>query len=159
MVDQETELDGFISATKQAREWLQRLQQLTQSIENLHRQTLMAVNIAEAKKLSAVIDAQVAEHQTTAGQVRTALKHLGQQAATTTDRRIHAATVAKLGKEFLERMVAFREMQTTYQLKYKSQLERQYLIVRPTATRVELDRLGDVESPLVLSQQVLPQFS
>lgn len=150
----EADLETFIVQTRQVREWLSRLKQLTQSIENMHRQTLMAVSIDEAKKLTAMIDAQVAEHQTTAGQVRNALKHLGERAATTRDKRIQAVTVQKLGKEFLERMVAFREMQTTYQSKYKSQLERQYLIVRPTATRVELDRLADVENPLVLSQQV-----
>lgn len=154
----QVDLETFIFQTRQVREWLSRLKQLTQSIENMHRQTLMAVSIDEAKKLTAIIDAQVAEHQTTAGQVRNALKHLGERAATTRDKRIQAVTVQKLGKEFLERMVAFREMQTTYQSKYKSQLERQYLIVRPTATRVELDRLADVENPLVLSQQVQKQI-
>lgn len=151
----EADLESFITQTRQVREWLSRLRQLTLAIENLHRQTLMAASIEEAKKLTAMIDAHVAEHQTTSSQVRDALKKLGERAATARDKRIRAVTVQKLGKEFLELMVAFREMQTTYQSKYKSQLERQYLIVRPTATRVELDRLGDVENPLVLSQQVL----
>ena len=154
----ESDLEAFIALTSQAREWLARLKQLTSSIENLHRQTLMAVSIEEAKRLTAIIDAQVAEHQTTASQLRNALKQMGERAATSRDRRIQAATVQKLGKDFLERMAAFREMQTVYQEKYKSQLERQYLIVRPTATRVELDRLADAENPLVLSQQVYFQY-
>lgn len=150
----EEELGKFLKQAKQAKESLERLKQINHQIENLHRQILLAVSLEEAKSLSSQVDAQVAEHQTTATQLRNLMKILGEKAATTTDRRIQATRVHSLSKDFLEQMSAFRDMQTRYQLKYKNQLERQYLIVRPQASRVELDRLGDVENPLVLSQQM-----
>lgn len=143
-------LEAFVSQTRQIRDWLAQMKQLTRTTENLHSQTLIAANIEEARKLTAMIDAQVAEHQATTYRLRDALKQLREQAVTA----IQNAMLQKLYKELGEQMSAFREMQTKCQEQYKRQLKRQYLTVCPAATRAELDSLTASENQLVLSEQV-----
>jgi t-SNARE complex subunit (syntaxin) len=54
-------------------------------------------------------------------------------------------------------MSKFQSMQSLYQGKYRQQLERQYLIVKPQATKEELDRLthgGSADATVLLNQQI-----
>jgi t-SNARE complex subunit (syntaxin) len=158
------QMEDFARHVDEVRDALTRLGSTIALVENLHRQTLLATDLAEAKRLGAAIDGAVSEFQTGSQQAKHLLRQLADSTATATPAgkrqdRIRASTVSKLSRDLVDKLAAFREMQTTYQAKYHGQLERQYLIIRPQASRAELDRLADVANPLVLSQQVSLTFN
>ena len=69
-VSGEDEFEQFIGLRKRAKECLSRMSSLTSSVENLHRQSLLAANIEESNRIAVSIDTQVAEYQTTITQLR-----------------------------------------------------------------------------------------
>lgn len=75
-------------------------------------------------------------------------------AATPSDMRMRRTQQAKNAKKFIEVMRKYQDMQSMYKGKYKGQLERQYLIVKPGATKEELARLTESDGAAVLTQQV-----
>jgi t-SNARE complex subunit (syntaxin) len=74
---------------------------------------------------------------------------------TSSDMRIRRTQQAKQAKRFIELMKKYQDMQNLYKSKYRAQLERQYLIVKPMATREELDRVVGADGANVLTQQML----
>jgi hypothetical protein len=66
----EDEFEQFIGLRKKAKECLSRMALLTTSVENLHRQSLLAANIDDSNRIAISIDTQVAEYQTTITQLR-----------------------------------------------------------------------------------------
>lgn len=73
--------------------------------------------------------------------------------------RIRRTQQAKQAKRFIELMKKYQDMQNLYKSKYRAQLERQYLIVKPMATREELDRVVGADGANVLTQQMLFSMS
>lgn len=115
--------------------------------------------------MSKAIDEFTSKVNDQANSVRRILKAVSEESnqlaetgkVTSSDLRIRRTQQAKQAKKFIELMKKFQEMQGLYKGKYKQQLERQYLIVKPTATREELDRLvegGDAGSVTMISQQL-----
>lgn len=78
---------------------------------------------------------------------------------TASDMRIRRTQQAKQAKRFIEMMKKYQDMQNLYKSKYRAQLERQYLIVKPMATREELDRVVGADGANVLTQQMLFSMS
>jgi t-SNARE complex subunit (syntaxin) len=72
----------------------------------------------------------------------------------TSDMRMRRTQQTRHAKKFMEVMKKYQEMQTNYKGRYKGQLERQYLIVKPNATREELDKLTESDGAAVLTQQM-----
>lgn len=63
-----------------------------------------------------------------------------------------------LCNRFLKLVGAFEDMQSAYRSKYKKQLQRQYLLMRPDATQEELDQLvHSSQTSLLLKEQVFMQ--
>lgn len=52
--------------------------------------------------------------------------------------RMRESNYRQLSKSFMDVMKEYQKMQITYQDKYRAQLQRQYLIVKPNATKSEL---------------------
>jgi hypothetical protein len=48
-----------------------------------------------------------------------------------------------LARKFRDALITFHDIQSSYREKQKSRFERQYLIVNPTATQEEIDRVLD----------------
>lgn len=70
------------------------------------------------------------------------------------DMRMRRTQQSKQAKKFVEVMRKYQDMQNLYKGKYKAQLERQYLIVKPGATKEELARITESDGAAVLTQQV-----
>lgn len=145
---------------------MKRIEKAIGEIEHLHRQVLIAVNVEEASRLSRLIDEYVQRVNNDADMIRRTIKQfsadnrqyeeLGSNSpVTASDLRLRRSQQARLAKKFLEIMHRFQNMQSTYQSKYRQQLERQYLIVRPAATRAELDKLVETEGTQLMTQQVI----
>lgn len=71
-----------------------------------------------------------------------------------TDMRIRYAQQKKQAAQFLALWKAYTAMSQTYKAKYRAQLERQYLIVKPMATRAELDQIAQAEGAHMLTTQM-----
>ncbi len=114
-------------------------------VDKLHRQALAAVNGDESVRVSRLIDERVARTNREAQGVRRALKVLSAETAaaqmTASDVRMRTTQQARLGKKFLKVMGDFQRMQGAYRERYRLQLERQYLIIAPDATRADLDNM------------------
>lgn len=66
--------------------------------------------------------------------------------------RLATAQSTILSRRLLKILKDWEQLQRTYRAKYRAQLERQYLIMKPDAGRDELAALGECE--IQLSQQM-----
>ena len=105
----------------------------------------MAVSAEEASRLGREIDALSSDISRRANTVRAALHSLSTPRQPSLA-RMSRTQQKKLGKTFLEFSGRFEQVQKEYRQKYRQQLERQYLIVNPTASRSELDALSSEDS-------------
>lgn len=83
-----------------------------------------------------------------------AIKELGLD---TTNSRLGTAQASVLSKRLLDLLHLWESQQGMFRRKYQSQLERQYLIINPVATREELDRIvegGEVDTMSLQQHQI-----
>lgn len=158
-------LETFLATIEDIRLRLEKINKSVGDIEGLHRQVLNAVSVEEATRLGRLIDELVSRTNAEAQHIRRALKSLASETEehrlartiTPSDLRMRTTQQTRYAKKFMATMSKFQSMQTTYQAKYRQQLERQYLIVKPSATREELDQLTHSADPTaLLNQQVCP---
>lgn len=158
-------MDHFLSSIREVNDALEKISKNIEDIERFHRQALTAVTLEEATRLSRLIDELVNRTNNGAQQIRRTLKSLTVETddlkqsgeITPSDLRLRANQQNRYAKKFMAIMNKFQTMQTTYQAKYRQQLERQYLIVKPTATREELDRLtqsSSSDATSMMNQQI-----
>lgn len=131
---------------------LSKIENYTKNIEDLHKQLLIEVDSDKATIISKKIDIGVKQLNGDADFIRITIKSLTVEndqlegRLTSTDMKIRKTQQAKLTKKFMSLMKQFQDVQLKYQRKLKEQLERQYRIVKPDATREELDRLTNLET-------------
>lgn len=131
---------------------LVKIENYTKNIEDLHKQLLIEVDNDKATIISKKIDVGVRQLNSDADFIRITMKNLTSEneklegRLTSTDMKIRKTQQAKLTKKFMTVMKQFQDVQLKYQRKLKEQLERQYKIVKPDATREELDKLTNLES-------------
>jgi syntaxin 1A/syntaxin 1B/2/3 len=75
----------------------------------------------------------------------------------TAEQRIRISQHSNVTKKFIEIVTEYQEIQTKYKLKYRDRLERQYKIVKPTATADEIDKALETgkDSSSLFAQQML----
>lgn len=156
-------MEAFLKTIDEIRKRMERINKAIGDIEYHHRLVLNAVNVEEATRLGRIIDELVARTNKEAQFIRRTLKELTAETETMkeaqslspSDIRIRSNQQARYAKKFMATMNKFQAMQTTYQAKYRQALERQYLIVKPSAGREELDRLTTAsEGTTLLNQQI-----
>lgn len=157
-------IDQFLVSMDNVKKRIETMEKTIDAIERYHRQALSATSIEEATRLSRLIDELVTRNNDEAQKIRQILKAVTAETealkqggkVSPSDLRLRATQQSRSAKKFMATMNRFQQMQTTYQTKYKQQLERQYLLVKPTATREELDRLteGNDGSSRLLNQQI-----
>ncbi|TPX47780.1 hypothetical protein SeMB42_g03204 [Synchytrium endobioticum] len=62
---------------------------------------------------------------------------------------------ANLTKKFLDAMTEYKNIQKEFHEKYRSRLQRQFLIVKPTATAADVDKMLSGETGPIFAQQIL----
>lgn len=129
-------------------------------IDALHRHALASVDAEEAARLSKKIEASSTLAASEAQNIRRLLKVIDQDTKSKTnqlspsDIRLRTSKHSLWCKKFMAQMEQFERMQTMYRNKYRGHLERQYLLVKPDATRAELDELINDSSSQFMNQQV-----
>lgn len=138
----------------------EKINKLMNEIDILHRHVLATVDAEEASKLSKRIDAASSLASTEAQNIRRLLQVIGEEtkgsskSLSPSDVRLRTAKHSFWCKKFMSQMDQFEKMQTTYRNKYRAHLERQYLLVKPDASRSELDELLNDQSNQIMNQQV-----
>lgn len=146
-----TELeDAFFGKVNAIRTFLTEIEQIIDHIEYLHKQALVAVKVEACQDLARRIALDTDRTNAQIIRVRGLIMDLGKERGK--NDRMAKSQNAILGQRLLKTIKDWEQMQCTYRAKYRSQLERQYLIIKPEAGRDELDLL--VRADLRLSQQM-----
>lgn len=157
-------LDEFLSTQASVQAGCDRIEALKGEIEQLHRNALMTVDEVDAVRLGKKIEAASLLAATEAANVRRLLKALDEETKresvlSETDARLRQSKQRAICKRFLSIMEGFEAMQRDCRAKYKKQMERQYLLVKPDATEQELINLRESpQSQVTPCSQTLTQF-
>ncbi|KYQ91273.1 t-SNARE family protein [Tieghemostelium lacteum] len=84
-------------------------------------------------------------------------KYISQKEGTDTEERIRVNMQKTLTLKFVDLMKEYQEIQNNYKNKYQEKLERQYLIVKPNATKEELQKVieGGSDSQQIFAETIL----
>lgn len=156
---QSAPLDDFISVQEGIKGGFERIERFLVEIENLHRNALLSVT-GEDPDLKKKIEASSMLAAREAGNVRRLLKLMDEETKalnisgdlSPSDLRLRQWTQGAWCKKFMTLMEEFEGMQRVYRNKYKQQLERQYLLIKPDASEDELNEL--CEAPQTLTTWV-----
>lgn len=126
-----------------------KIHQLTDELEKLHRQALSTPTTEESSELSAKIDVITDKTTQYSNKNRSLLKAIELEnsqlreiaPAGSGHFRMRESKHRALAAAFLKTTQRLQKMQQTYQAKYRAQIERQYKIVKPNATAEELKQI------------------
>lgn len=136
------------------------MHQLTREIEALHKSALLMADAQGLAELSGKIEIKIKATSINIESSRKNLKLLDVELQEHPQKespefRANQAKHRSMCNHFLKIVGAFEKMQEMYKSKYRNQIERQYLIMKPDATRQELDQLAhSSQTSLMLTQQV-----
>ncbi|KAJ3272821.1 Syntaxin-1A [Terramyces sp. JEL0728] len=82
-------------------------------------------------------------------------KSLQKKDPTSTDNSIRTSQHGVLMKSFLEVMTEYKKIQEMYQSKFKDRMQRQALIVKPNATKEEIEKMTDGEQGQMFAKQIV----
>lgn len=126
-----------------------KIYQLTDELEKLHRQALSTATTEESSEISAKIDLITDKTTQYSNKNRALLKAIELEnsqlreiaPAGSGHFRMRESKHRALAASFLKATQRLQKMQQTYQAKYRAQIERQYKIVKPNATAEELKQI------------------
>jgi len=134
-------------------------------IEQHHGQCLTAISVEQGKSSNDKLEVLMEATNAAAGEVRnklkamdTANKELMRSDPGSSEVRIRTYQHGTLTRKFVDLMSEYQEVQTKYKNKYRERVERQYKIVKPEATRDEIEAVleGDAQQE-IFTQQILQQ--
>ena len=147
--DEEMEMPRFFAQVDQIKEENKRASLFTDEIEKLHKAALASADSAVQEDCSNKIEALMAKVNQITNRTRRILQEMdgvnrqlvASGASSSANLRMRESNHRQLSKAFMDVMRKYQKMQETYQDKYRAQMQRQYLIVKPTATKAELAEL------------------
>jgi t-SNARE complex subunit (syntaxin) len=147
--DAETEMPRFFVQINEIKEANKRVKTFTEEIEKLHKAALSTADSQESADLSSKIEALMAKVSQMSNKTRRTLQEMNsitkelmqKYPKSSGNLRMRESNHRQASKAFMEAMRSYQKMQETYQSKYRDQIQRQYLIVKPRATKAELAEL------------------
>lgn len=147
--DEQMEMPRFFAQANEIKDSNKRVQLFTDEIEKLHKNALSTPDASESAALSGQIGALTAKVNQMANRTRRTLQEMdavtGELAAASPrgsgNLRMRQSNHRQLSQSFLDAMKGYQKVQEVSQAKYQAQLKRQYLIVKPHATKAELASL------------------
>lgn len=144
--DEQMEMPRFFTQVNEIKESNKRVKLFTDEIEKLHKNALSTPNAEESAAVSGQIEALMSKVNQMTNKTRRTLQEMdgvNRELSATSPKgsgnlRMRDSNYRQLSKSFMDVMKNYQKVQEVYQEKYRAQLQRQYLIVKPTATRSEL---------------------
>ena len=147
--DDQMEMPRFHVQTTEIKEANRRVKTFTDEIEKLHKEALSTADSNVSAEVSGKIEALMSKVTQMSNRTRRTLQEMDavtKQLSGTCPKgsgnlRMRESVHRQLAKAFLDTMRRHQKMQESYQEKYRAQLQRQFLIVKPRATKAELAEL------------------
>lgn len=136
----ETAPGSLFETAKGLKSDIKRLDERIPQLEQLHKRALTAVG-ETASSITREIDSATRDMNTLAGSIHSRLSGLTGRSKTHNkgEEKMAAMQQRKLAKSFLAVTRRFEELQSSYRNLYRKQLERQYLIVNPSAAASDVE--------------------
>ena len=158
--DEQMEMPRFFAQVHEIKEANQRVKAFTEEIEKLHREALSTADSNVSAEASRKIEALMARINQMTNRTRRTLQEMdtvtrelsGTCGNGSGNLRMRENNHRQLSKSFVDIMRKYQKVQEHYQEKYRAQLQRQYLIVKPGASKAELAEL--TRDPEALKVQV-----
>lgn len=147
--DEKMEMPRFFAQMNEIKESNKRIKVFTEEIEKLHKEALSTADSDVSAECSSKIEALMAKVTQITNKTRRSLQEMDtvtKELAQTCPKgsgnlRMRENNHRQLSKAFMDGMKHYQKVQEIYQEKYRAQLQRQYLIVKPRATKAELAEL------------------
>jgi t-SNARE complex subunit (syntaxin) len=151
--DEQMEMPRFFGQINEVKESNKRVLVFMDELEKLHREALSTADSEASEAISGKIEVLMGKLNQMTNRTRRTLQEMDQvtkelvanssnnNASSSGNLRMRQSNHRQLSKAFLDVMKRYQKTQEHYQEKYRTQLQRQYLIVKPRATKSELAEL------------------
>lgn len=147
--DEQMEMPRFYAQVNEIKEANKRINTFTVEIEKLHKEALSTADSDASADCSSKIEALMAKVTQMTNKTRRSLQEMDtvtKELSRTCPKgsgnlRMRDNNHRQLSKAFMDGMRHYQKVQEMYQEKYRAQLKRQFLIVKPRASKAELAEL------------------
>jgi len=159
-------MQGFFNDVAEIKKAMSSIRYNIRQIEQNHGECLTAISAEQGRDSTERLEALMKQTNAAATQVRNKLKAMdienkdfARQRSNegSSEARIRINMHGTLTRKFVDLMGDYQEIQTKYKNKYRERVERQYRIVKPTASKEEIEQAfdsGDIQ-PEIFTQQIL----
>jgi syntaxin 1A/syntaxin 1B/2/3 len=159
----QTDMNQFFEEIAEMKERIASIKGCIDEIRSIHDKTLNSV-ISEQQnaEIGRELDQAMDKTNKLSQVIRTKLKEMDQvnkqlqkKDPSGNDTTIRVAQHGVLTKNFLEVMTDYKKLQEQYQSKFKDRMQRQALIVKPNATKEEVEKMIDGEQGQMFAKQIV----
>ena len=143
-------MQSFFDDAQEIKKTMASIKYNIRQIESLHGEALTAISAEQGKQFTEKLEALMRTTNGMAQQVRQRLKSMdvenkeyGRRHEGSSEARIRSNMHGTLTRKFVDLMSEYQELQTKYKNKYRERVERQYRIVKPHATKEEIEAAFD----------------
>ncbi|KAJ3218999.1 Syntaxin-1A [Clydaea vesicula] len=156
--------EEFFAEIAKIRDEVAIIKQDIDQIDKIHQQALNVISEKESNEKADELEKMMDKTNKQSALIRNKLKQmdtvnktLAKDPKNANDVRIRLSQHGAVAKKFLDVMTEYKSIQTKYQEKYKQRMQRQFLIVKPTATQEEIQEVleNKEEAVPIFAQQVL----
>jgi len=156
-------MTSFFEEVNAVKKIMQTIKYNIRLIEQSHGECLTAISSEQQRECTDRLEGLMKETNGAAQTVRNKLKAMDLENKEFTKRnegaseaRIRANMHGTLTRKFVDLMAEYQEIQTKYKNKYRDRVERQLRIVKPTATKMEIEQAVEGgEQSEIFTQQFL----
>eukprot|EP00834_Sanchytrium_tribonematis_P000131 NODE_3_length_80033_cov_0.932970.p47 type:complete len:220 gc:universal NODE_3_length_80033_cov_0.932970:55934-55275(-) len=154
----------FLKRIEHVKGLLNKLKTLVDKVDDSHNRSLQAVSDEDSKKTRDIVEQLMVDISGVNFEIRKILKDMDAENKdlekagknNTNDFRIRVTQHGLVAKQFQEQVQKYNDTQNKFKDRYKTKIEKQYKIIKPGATKEELDNVVNSPNPDALfSQQVL----
>lgn len=157
-------MQNFFDDAQEIKKTMASIRYNIKQIEQLHGECLTAISTDQQRDSRERLEDLMRTTNGMATQVRNRLKAMdvenkeyARRNEGSSEARIRSNMHGTLTRKFVDLMAEYQELQTKYKNKYRERVERQYRIVKPHATKEEIDAEFDNkgEQTEIFTQQIL----
>ena len=158
-------MEAFFEEVQEIKKSMSSIRYNIRQIEQSHGECLTAISAESSRASTEQLEDLMKATNALAQGVRNKLKGMNEENKDfarlhegASEARIRSNTHGGLTRKFVDLMAEYQEIQTKYKNKYRERVERQYKIVKPHATREEIDNAfdgSDGQQPEIFTQQIL----
>ena len=157
-------MQAFFDEVQEIKKTMSTIRYNIRQIEQNHGECLTAISAEQGRESTQKLEELMKATNASAQQVRNTLKAMDSENKEyarrnegSSEARIRSNMHGTLTRKFVDLMAEYQELQTKYKNKYRERVERQYRIVKPSATKDEIDAAFESgqNQPEIFTQQIL----